>query len=60
MAQLTDKSPMPYGKHKGVLMANVPADYLIWLYNNKKCTYPVEQYVKANLDVLRSEIDNYK
>lgn len=31
MEKLTDNSPMPWGKHKGTAMANVPAHYLLWL-----------------------------
>lgn len=55
---LTDKSPMPYGKHKGVEMANVPASYLIWLYENDKCTDDVREYIEDNMDVLKIEINN--
>jgi hypothetical protein len=31
MQQLTDNSPMPFGKYKGEPMANVPDPYLKWL-----------------------------
>lgn len=60
MPKLNDKSPMPYGKFKNVPMANIPADYLIWLYENNKCTYPVSVYVKENIDALRKEVENSK
>lgn len=49
---------MPYGKHKGTAMANVPAQYLLWLYDNNKCTPEVREYITDNLDALRLEIDN--
>ncbi len=29
--KLTDDSPMPFGKHRGEKMADVPASYLLWL-----------------------------
>ncbi|WP_114752343.1 putative quorum-sensing-regulated virulence factor [Pleomorphovibrio marinus] len=29
---LTDNDPMPFGKHKGTPMANVPDHYLKWLH----------------------------
>lgn len=29
---LTDDSPMPWGKHKGTPMKDVPDEYLIWVY----------------------------
>lgn len=53
---LTDKSEMPYGIHKGKTMANVPAKYLIWLYDNQKCTVQVKAYIEDNIEVLREEI----
>lgn len=52
MDKLTDNSPMPYGKYRGTAMANVPADYLLWLYDNNKCTPPVAKYIDDNMDVL--------
>lgn len=30
---MTDISLMPFGKHKGEKMANVPPEYLLWLYD---------------------------
>lgn len=53
---LTDKSLMPYGKHKGKKMANVPADYLIWLLDNNRTTPPVRKYIEENRDILDIEI----
>ena len=52
---LTDESLMPYGKHEGTKMANVPTKYLMWMYDNNKCSTPVKNYVKENLDVLEQE-----
>ena len=54
---MTDNSLMPYGKHKGQKMANVPPDYLIWLFENNKCTPEVAKYIAENLDVLKAEIE---
>lgn len=53
---LTDNSPMPWGKYQGVQMANVPATYLIWLYENGKCDPQVKAYVDDNLEVLKLEV----
>lgn len=52
---MTDESLMPYGIHKDKKIANVPASYLIWLYENNKCSGEVREYIKENLDVLISE-----
>lgn len=54
--QLTDESPMPFGKFKGEKMANVPASYLMWLYDNGKCSGNVKEYIENNMDVLQIEI----
>lgn len=62
---LNDESPMPFGKHKGVKMANVPADYLLWVYEQIKRYAPnkmtlaqkdIKTYVEDNLEVLKSEL----
>lgn len=50
---LHDDDEMPYGKHKGTKMANVPSDYLLWLYDNDKCSGKVLSYIEVNLDALR-------
>ena len=33
---LCDSDPMPFGKHKGIPMQDVPASYLHWLWANGK------------------------
>jgi uncharacterized protein (DUF3820 family) len=54
--KLTDESPMPWGKYKGDQMINIPASYLIWCYDNGKCSSDVKEYIKDNLDVLNEEV----
>ena len=51
---------MPYGQHKGVKMANVPAKDLIWLYENNRTNAEVKQYIEENMDVLKEEIKRSK
>lgn len=58
---MNDESLMPFGKHKGVKMANVPPEYLIWLYEQSGCLNyarysDLKKYVEENMDVLKSEI----
>lgn len=53
---LTDNSKMPYGIHKDKAMIEVPADYLIWIYENDKCSASVKAYIVANMDVLKSQV----
>ena len=52
-----DKTLMPFGAHKGKMLANVPAQYLIWILENKKLSDrpDIEEYIKDNLDLLRRQ-----
>lgn len=52
---LTDNCSMPYGIHKGKAMIDVPADYLIWAHDNKKCSNQVRTYIVQNWDALQKE-----
>ena len=53
---MDDSSLMPFGKYKGDKMINVPASYLLWLYNENKCNKNVRDYIEENLDVLKMEL----
>lgn len=57
---LTDKSPMPYGKHRGVAMANVPADYLLWMRSNipqdDDLNKAIRAYIEDNIELLEEEV----
>ena len=58
MAQqnLTDTCPMPFGVHKDKKMEDVPANYLLYLYDEDKCgNGNVRAYIEENLDTLRLE-----
>lgn len=56
MADLDDTSPMPFGKHKGVPMSEVPARYLNWLWTDGKSAEvgkcPVADYIHNNIAAL--------
>jgi uncharacterized protein (DUF3820 family) len=55
---LDDTDPMPFGKHKGQPMQDVPVGYLHWLWEsglrNDRST-PVAQYIRRTLDALKIE-----
>ena len=58
MTELQDTDPMPFGKHKGEPMQDVPASYLHWLWQNglKTATHnPVADYIRRNLNALKQE-----
>ena len=53
---MDDNSKMPFGKYQGTKMANVPASYLLWIFENNKYTAEVALYINRNLDVLQEEV----
>lgn len=55
---MTDDSLMPYGKYKGKKMANVPARYLMWLYDNNKCSDAVLKYIIKNMQEIKEELND--
>ena len=62
---LTDKDLMPFGKYRGTEMANVPAYYLIYIYNKYDLdktlqTRKVLEYIEDNLEILETELKNGK
>ena len=57
MARLTDESKMPYGKHKGTKMADVPADYLMYCYDNNLMSTLVRLYVEEYYDAIQKELE---
>ena len=56
----TDKTVLKYGKHKGKALANVPAGYLIYCFENNLMPPLVAHYVSENMDVLQKEMREAK
>ena len=52
---LEDDDEMPSGKHKGEKMINVPAKYLLYVYENDMCSLRVKDYIERNLDVITQQ-----
>ncbi len=50
-----DSTILKFGQFSGEKLANVPADYLLWLYNSKKIDVDLKIYIEFNMDVLKSE-----
>lgn len=58
MSKIDDRSEMPFGKYKGVIIANVPDEYLLWLHGELeiKCSQfakPLKEYLDENLDAIK-------
>lgn len=58
--KLTDESPMPYGKHQGTKMGNLSPEYLLWLWDNDRCSESVKAYIKENKSFLEMEVKHNK
>lgn len=56
MAKLDDNSEMPFGKHKGMKMIDVPASYLLWLYDNDLKDGNVKDYIEdIGIETIKKE-----
>lgn len=59
--ELTDGSPMPFGKHRNKKMKDVPASWLhwFWMQTHDGCDHvygvAVRRYIRANLSALKKE-----
>lgn len=56
---MNDQSLMPFGKYKGRKMEDVPADYLLWLRDQKCRNQEVSDYIEENLSALCKECPDY-
>ena len=54
---ITDEDLMPFGMHKGKKLANVPPEYLLYIYDNFKIQIDLKKYIKDNMDVLKAEVE---
>ncbi len=60
-----DKTLMPFGKYSGKELANVPASYLTWLWDNSEqgerlSDKKLAAYIKENLHGLKIEVEAEK
>lgn len=60
MFPLTDEDEMPNGEHKGKLMADVPAYYFLWCYDNNRVTNAVKGYIEDNMDLIREQASRHE
>jgi len=59
---LTDESIMSFGKHQGKALKDVPASYLMWLYDEPASVgnADLRRYIEENKEVLLKEINESK
>jgi uncharacterized protein (DUF3820 family) len=58
--EYNDNTPMPFGKYQGKTLINVPAVYLLWLYNNNCSHEGVKKYIVDNLEILKKEAEKVR
>lgn len=53
----SDDTPMPWGKHEGTPLKDLPAEYLLWLFEQPwiKSWPPLHAYLKKHEDQLMQE-----
>jgi hypothetical protein len=57
MVRYTDKTLMPFGAHKGIALANVPAGYLLWCLDNmNNLSESLRAYIEENKPGLLAEV----
>lgn len=52
---LSDYDMIPFGKYKDREMADVPASYLLWLWDEHYTNIEVDNYISNNLNALKQE-----
>lgn len=66
--ELTDLSPMPFGKYgpkpkgEGLLMQDVDASYLLWLWDSgvwREPSKPIHRYIKTSFNALLQDAKDY-
>jgi len=54
-SKFTDQTPIPFGKYRGTPLGQVPAKYLLWLYNKGCYQHQTRRYIIDNLEALKKE-----
>jgi hypothetical protein len=52
---MDDKSIMPFGKHKGEKLGNVPSSYLLWIYDNLDLRDDLKDYIQENYQQIQDD-----
>ncbi len=52
---MDDTTLMPFGKHKGTRMIDVPPQDLLWIYEQDWCKGSLRAYIEDNLDALEAQ-----
>lgn len=59
--EYTDDTIMPFGKYKGIKLGEVPADYLLFIYNEFEDLHSnFKKYLRINKHILEREVISNK
>lgn len=59
---MNDQDLITFGKYKGHKLEDVPASYLLWLWDNgiwAEKNHQLHSYISDNFHVLETEADDY-
>lgn len=51
-----EPAKMPFGKHKGMTIRDIPLDYLLWLKRNCKLDYKLKTRVQSAIDAKQLKL----
>lgn len=57
---MKDTDIMKFGKYKGKMLGEIPADYMIWLLSNFKDQKKNSPFSLAMIEYLESNMEYYK
>lgn len=58
---MNDNTVLDFGQYAGTKLANVPAEWLLWYYNDSdRFNTELVEYIEDNLDVLKKEMNTKK
>lgn len=53
---MNDYTKLTFGPHEGTALINVPADYLLYLYEENICYGDLKEYIEDNMDAIKLEL----
>ncbi len=56
MSILTDESKMPFGKFKGLTLAEIPDSYFVYLYDNGLEPGDLKMYIEESVPAIANTI----
>lgn len=59
---MKDTDRMSFGKHKGKMLGEIPAAYMLWLYEEMKekrnpFARQITEYLESNLEYYKQQLD---